>query len=65
MQIEEARRELTELLLDAKCNEEAPSADGLARYRARSGTSGLDISAMVAREGRLLIVVSASVRHYR
>lgn len=56
---EEARRELTELLLDAR-EGSTPGA-----YRARSRVSQIDISAKVVREGRLLVVVSASAREYR
>lgn len=60
-QIEEARRELTELLLDARLGEEGPPA----LYRARSRATQLDISARVVQEGRLLVVLAVSAREYR
>ena len=62
--VETARRELTELLLDAKCTREATPRDP-AHYRARSRQTQLDISAQVAREGRMMVVVSVHVRDYR
>lgn len=62
MQIEEARRELTDLLIDAKCTREAEGPGAVAQYRARSRTTGLDISAQVTTDGRLLVVTSVSVR---
>lgn len=61
LRIEEARRELTDRLLDARCVEEAPPP-GVARYRARSRTTKIDITALVTLEGRLHIVVSVHVR---
>ncbi len=61
---EEARRELTSLLLDAKCTREA-TATSPAHYRARSRATQLDVSATVAREDRLLVVLSCSAREYR
>jgi hypothetical protein len=58
MKIEGARRELTVLLLDAKrVRDGEPS-----HWRARSRTTGLDISATVTREGPLLVVLSCNVR---
>lgn len=61
---ETARRELTELLLDARQTREA-TATHPAHYRARSRTTQLDISATVVREGRLMVVVSCNVREHR
>ena len=60
MRPEEARRELTELLLDA-----VPGAGGsgtIEQWRYRRRSTGLDISARVTREGRLAVVVSVTVR---
>lgn len=54
---EAARRELTELLVDAK-----QSTTDLAQWRFRRRADGVDITARVAREGRLLVVTSISVR---
>lgn len=54
---EPARRELTELLLDAKQSETEP---GLWRFRRRS--TGLDVTARVRQIGRLLVVEHVSVR---
>jgi hypothetical protein len=53
---ETARRELTELLLDAK-----QVADGHS-WRVRRRSTGLDISAQVRFTGRLLVVEHVSVR---
>lgn len=55
--VEEARRDLTSLLLDAYRTEADPD---IVRYRSKS--SGLDLQARVAREGRLIVVVSLNVR---
>lgn len=60
---EEARRELTELLLDARPLDE-PNCDGTEAWRYRSRPKGLDISAHVSREGRLAVVVHVRVRRY-
>jgi hypothetical protein len=57
MHSEEARRELTKLLLAAKLQ-----SDG--SYRARSRTTRLDISARVIDESPLLVVVAVNVRSY-
>ena len=57
LQPEEARRQLTELLLDAK-----PRDDG--SYRARSRSTQIDITARVAVEGRLLVITTINVRDY-
>lgn len=56
--IEQARRELTELLIDARPTSEP------GKWRARSRSTGLDITARVAAEGRLLIVTSVHVREH-
>lgn len=53
--IEAARRELTEIMLDANENNSDPTS-----YRAR--TRGLDISARVVREERLYVVVHIGIR---
>ena len=58
---EEARRTLTELLLDARPLPE-PAATGATQWRHRSRTTGLDVTAHVVREGRLLVVVHVHVR---
>jgi hypothetical protein len=60
LRIEEARRELTELLLDARVLDEAPPM----RIRARSRATQIDVSARVLREGRLLVVVSVEARDH-
>ena len=52
-----ARRELTELLIDAK-----PDANRPEQWRARRRSTGLDITATVAQDGRLMIVTDVSVR---
>lgn len=55
---EHARRELTELLLDARRRtEDAPPYE---RWRRR--TSAVDVSALVSREGRLAVVVTVDAR---
>lgn len=62
MGYEEARRDLTELLLDARRvqgDTETPE-----RWRRRTNSSGLDLTARVVREGRLAVVVSVVVRGY-
>jgi hypothetical protein len=58
MLIEGARRELTVLLLDARLTRDGEPQ----HWRARSRTTGLDISATTTREGRLLVVMSVNVR---
>ena len=57
---EEARRELTELLLDGRVMDEATPM----RVRARSRVTQIDVTARVLREGRLLVVVSIEARDY-
>lgn len=61
MRPEEARRELTELLVEARVQDEGPPM----QCRARSRRSGVDITARVAREGGLLVVVSVNARDDR
>lgn len=58
MRPEEARRELTELLIEARVQSEGPPM----LVRARSRRTSLDITARVAREGGLLVVVSVNVK---
>lgn len=53
--IEEARRELTEIMLDAYRTEGGA-------VRARNRQRALDLSARVVQEGRLLVVVSVTCR---
>ncbi len=60
---EEARRELTELMLEARQLDE-PNRDGTEAWRYRSRTTGLDIHAHISREGRLAVVVHVRVRSY-
>ncbi|MBI2374751.1 MAG: hypothetical protein HYV07_12215 [Deltaproteobacteria bacterium] len=60
--IEDARRELHELLLDAvrvEGDTEAPE-----RWRYRRKSERIDVSARVVREGRLMIVLSITARRY-
>jgi hypothetical protein len=58
---EEARREITEQILEARLTAEAVG-DRPATFRRRSRTTGVDITARVVREGQLLLVVAVSVR---
>lgn len=58
-ELEAARRELTELLLDARQSTTDPS-----RWRMRRRATDLDITAIVAREGRLYVVTSVNARGY-
>lgn len=60
LRIEEARRELTERLLGARRTTDADN--GCEVWRARSRTSGMDIGAMVSREGPLAVVIGVHVR---
>lgn len=60
LRTEEARRELTEYLLDARIQHEGPPM----QVRARSHSTQVAITAQVVREGRLLVVVSAHARDY-
>jgi hypothetical protein len=62
LEIESARRELTEDLLDARAAGETRT--GAERWRFRRRSAGVDISATVAREGRLAVVVAVSVRDH-
>lgn len=54
---EAARRELTELLLDARQSPHDPSL-----WRMRRRSTGLDISARIKIEGRLYVVTTIGVR---
>lgn len=54
---EDARRELHEILLDAK-----QSTSDQTSWRVRKRSTGLDITARVASEGPLLVVTHVSVR---
>lgn len=53
---EQARRELTELLLDAR--RQGDTSDPYERWRFRRRSAGVEISALVSREGRLAVVVT-------
>ena len=55
-----AARELTEYLCDAKPAGQTDTGAEQWRYRSRS--TGLDISAVIVREGRLAVVASVNVR---
>lgn len=57
LEIEEARRELTELLADARQNESDPT-----QWRFRRRSEGLDITCRVAVDGKLLVVTSINAR---
>jgi hypothetical protein len=63
--VEEARSELTALLLEARCTREATATNEVAHYRARSRATQLDISATVVHQGPLHVVLSVNVRDYR
>jgi hypothetical protein len=58
-ELETARRELTELLLDARQQRSMPHM-----WRARKRSTKLDITAIVKQEGRLLVVTFISVQPY-
>lgn len=58
-EVEAARRQLTELLLDARQQQSDPRM-----WRARKRSTKLDISAMVAQEGRLWVVTFISAQPY-
>ena len=58
--VEEARRELTVVLLDA--HRVAGDTETPERWRARSRTLGIDVSARVVRQDGLLVVVGCSRR---
>ena len=60
LQHEEARRTLTELLLDAR--PAGTTTHGRVRWRARSRRTGWDLEAHVVREGRLVVVTHVSAR---
>lgn len=55
--LEPARRELTELLLDARQVPGDPT-----QWRMRKRSTDLDLTARVARDGRLIVVTSVHVR---
>lgn len=57
---EEARRELTELLLDAHRVGEPGDSPEQWRYRKRS--AGVDLTARIVHEGELAVVVAVSAR---
>jgi hypothetical protein len=59
--MEDARKRLTVLLLDAKQTHHAVSGNPEA-WRARSRSTGIDVTARVVWEGPLAVVVSAVVR---
>lgn len=62
--VEAARRALTEMLLTAKVGE--PPAEGQPwPVRARSRSTGIDVTARVIRQGGLAVVLSAVVRGTR
>ena len=64
--VESARRALTEMMLSAKLAEDSYDPDTAraqpAAYRARSRSTGIDVTARVVRQGALAIVLSAVVR---
>jgi hypothetical protein len=57
--IESARRELTTLMLDAYRTDGDPDC---CRYR--NSSRGIDLTARVSKEGRLIVVISAHVRDF-
>jgi hypothetical protein len=57
---EEARRALTELLLDARPQGERPPYESWRRRKRLAGRK-LDVSAMVSREGPLAVVITVEV----
>ena len=59
--IEEARRELTALLMDARQTRSQP-VTGAEGWRRRSRTHHVDIDAHVDRQGRLAVVTHVHVR---
>lgn len=63
-EIESARRELTELLLDArrKGRQATIPADGV--WRARRRSTGYDVHAVIHTIGRLLVVATVTVQTY-
>ena len=60
--VEAARRRLTELLLDAR--RKGTSDSGAENWRRRSNTYSVDVSALVAREGPLAVVIHVHLRDY-
>lgn len=61
---EEARRELTALLVESRRTGTQPQS-GAEGWRRRSRTHGVDVTAHVTRDGPLAIVVHVGVRDYR
>jgi hypothetical protein len=61
LEIEEARRELTEILLNAHPSGQ-PEPGRPERWRARQRSIDLDVQASVVREGRLAVVVHVNIR---
>lgn len=66
-QEEQARRELTRLLLQAKLKqgERLFEAGETSAFRLRSRTEARDLTAFVARQKGLLVVVRLTARHYK
>ncbi len=63
LRIEEARRELTEIALDAYVTGDGALESGRAtNCRARPKQQAVDLSLTVVQEGRLLVVVAVSAR---
>lgn len=60
---EEARRELTQLLADARRTRTQPS-NGAEGWRRRSRPLGVDVDAQVTRDGTLAVVVHVRARPY-
>jgi hypothetical protein len=58
-EIETARRDLTELLLDARQKQNVPHM-----WRARKRSTKLDITAIVQQQGRLLVVTFVTIQPY-
>ncbi len=58
--VEEARQELTRLLLEAKPVDRSSKPE---LWRRRNRSLGLDVSARIVLDAGLAIVVSANVRH--
>ncbi len=64
LQIEQARRELTVLLADARRSATQPH-NGTEGWRVRSRALRVDVSAQVAREPGLAVVTTVGVSYYR
>ncbi len=63
-QIEEARKRLTALLVDAHRHGDKRTDTGAEEWRCRSRPISLDIKAHVAREGRLAVVTHVRTGRY-